>query len=113
MKTVAECMKKEIEMIKAEIEKGKYRYYGLRKDNNYEEGQVSRVWDGETGDPTEETLEGLSTIWVTLDTIEIGIALITDYIGSHIYLLASDDAEDGEDRREAILINHVLIATIK
>jgi len=119
MNEISECLKKEIGIIRDELEKGEYRYYGLRKDSHYEEGQVSRIWDGETGYPTQDYLDGLSVIYITLDTIENGLILINNYFidksneECHIYLLGSDNGQDGEDVGEAILFEHVKLAQIK
>lgn len=105
-------MEKIIEKIKTEIEKGVYKYYGLRSDNNYEEWQTSRIWD--LGEPTESCHSGLCVIRVTSENVEKALKLVFNYHGDNLYFLGADEMYDGEDMGEIILdeFSHKLICQI-
>ena len=109
-------MLKIIEEVKETCE---YEYIGIRtQEEPFEMGgidHVSSVWvDGEE---TDETLDGISCTNVDSPAIaahcdEISLAN-GNYYGDHIAIIASDDAEYGEDAGELILRDAVVIRIIK
>jgi hypothetical protein len=71
----------------------------------------SRVWvDGE---PTDETLRGVSTIGITADTVERSIDMLSGYLGDYIVLVQGVYASWGEDAGERIIEQGEVIACFK
>ena len=79
-----------------------YDYIGIRvQEEPFTLGpiyHVSHIWDD--GEDTGEELDGICTINGNADNLE---ALAAGYNGDHIAILASNQAEYGEDAHELIL----------
>ena len=102
------------------IQDGYYEYYGIRIDDDieYSEGdktEDSRIWVD--GDPTDETLDGTSSIGIdhtdTADEIEAKIEQAKNYYGNKMYLIAGNSVSYGEDAGEYVISNAVVVKVLK
>lgn len=107
------------EILKA-IGESDFEYYGIRVDDGiaYQVGDLtadSRVWVD--GDPTDDTLDGTSTVGFrfTADASEIAAAIETaqQYFGGRWYLLGGNSAEYGEDAGEVIIKDAEVVAILR
>lgn len=103
-----------ISKIKELIENEEFEFYGIRKDDaEYSVGDTcenSHSWRSDGTDNGE--LDGTCAIGVKAGTIESVIAQSKEYYGSHLYLIASDRKEMGEDQGEYIMSDAVVIAVL-
>lgn len=122
--------------IKNIVENGDYYHYGLRKDNyEYNIGDTChkshQLWqdpeydeDGELIYPYIEEgpyagfydggeLDGTCSIGIDeydeVEDIIKKIKLVSEYIAAHLYLIAGDWAEGGNDPEESIIRNAVVL----
>ena len=95
-------------------------YFGIRSDDrDFSIGEAlpaSRIWDD--GDPTEDELDGTSTIWLydayndefNVDALRI---IKKVYAFRNTYLVASHSRTWGEDKGEWVLSDPVVVEVIK
>lgn len=105
--------------IAAIIQRGEYRYYGIRvidADTLPEVGSYaapSRVWDDE-GQWTDETMDGAAALSVGYDpewdAIGRTIAASTYYGGDVVMLLGGNGVVEGQDRGEIVMRNAKILA---
>lgn len=101
-----------------------YRYYGLRSTNGkYEVGQelhssVDSSDDGiENGEPELDGTCATGFGYLAFDEddteeIEKALEINSGYKQNHLYLIAGNDVEYGEDEQEIIISNAVIVAEI-
>jgi hypothetical protein len=97
----------------------KYAYFGIRIDDKvYSVGDdvdCSRVWDN--NEPTEDLLDGTSCIWLYDGDKEKYNAkaesIIKNYIGKHMYIIASNRRQYGMDESEWVLVDATIVKVVR
>lgn len=122
-----------VEEIRKAIEESDYEIFGIRADNyDYEIGDITfpshqlyqdpiEDWEGNLLYPLIEEgpyegfydageLDGTCAVEVTIDNIEDALKIVRQYLGSHIYLIAGNAGEGGNDIGEVIIRNAEVLA---
>jgi hypothetical protein len=100
-----------ISRIQKSVEDSPFGYHGLRvEEKKYNKGDYlpdSRRWDN--SEPTEETLNGVSTIGLPDNPkeshISSALSALKPYLGNNLVLVGGNQHEYGEDPGESVIKN--------
>ena len=100
--------------IKELIEDQEYTYYGIRKDGaKYSIGDTCENSHSWSEDQDRGELEGTCAVGVTAKTVDVALKQTKQYFGKHLYIIASDSREMGEDAGEYIMSDAKVVGIIE